>query len=49
VDFVKDNRVIFDIAGNKYRLVVRISHRFKAVQIKSSALMRSTTRSTRAP
>src|SRR5258706_2437365 len=34
VDFVKDNRVIFDIAGNKYRLVVRISYRFKAVQVK---------------
>ena len=24
VDFVGDNRVIFDIGGNKYRLVVRI-------------------------
>lgn len=34
VDFVRDNRVIFDIAGNKYRLVVRVSYRFKAVQVK---------------
>ena len=24
VDFVGDNRVIFDIGGNKYRLVVRV-------------------------
>ena len=24
VDFVGDNRVIFDIGGNKYRLIVRI-------------------------
>ena len=34
VDFVADNRVIFDIGGNKYRLIVRIVYRFKAVQIK---------------
>jgi mRNA interferase HigB len=24
VDFVADNRVIFDLGGNKYRLVVRV-------------------------
>jgi mRNA interferase HigB len=24
VDFVGDNRVIFDVGGNKYRLIVRI-------------------------
>ena len=33
-DFVGDNRVIFDIGGNKYRLVVRISYRFRRVLIK---------------
>jgi mRNA interferase HigB len=34
VDFVGDNRIIFDIGGNNYRLVVRISYRFKQVLIK---------------
>jgi mRNA interferase HigB len=34
VDFVADNRLVFDIAGNKYRLVCRVSYRFKSVQIK---------------
>jgi mRNA interferase HigB len=34
VDFVRDNRVVFDIAGNKYRLVVHVAYRFKRVQIK---------------
>jgi mRNA interferase HigB len=34
VDFVGDNRVIFDIAGNKYRLVVYVAHSFKRVLIK---------------
>ncbi len=34
VDFVADNRVIFDIAGNKYRLIVRVAYTFKAVQVK---------------
>jgi mRNA interferase HigB len=33
VDLVCDNRVIFDIGGNKYRIVARVSYRFKAVQI----------------
>ncbi len=33
VDFVGDSRVIFDIGGNKYRLVVRISYAFKRVLI----------------
>jgi mRNA interferase HigB len=28
-DFVGDNRVIFDIAGNKYRLIVHIAYRFQ--------------------
>lgn len=31
VDFVADNRVIFDIAANKYRLIVHVSYRFKRV------------------
>jgi mRNA interferase HigB len=34
VDFIGDNRVIFDIAGNKFRLVVHVSYRFKSVLIK---------------
>jgi mRNA interferase HigB len=29
VDFVGDNRVIFDIGGNKYRLIVHVSYRYK--------------------
>lgn len=31
---VGDDRVVFNIVGNKYRLVVRIVFEFKAVQIK---------------
>ena len=34
VDFVGDNRLIFDIGGNKYRLVVHVAYRFKRVLIK---------------
>lgn len=34
VDFVSDNRLIFDISGNKYRLVVHVSYSYKAVLIK---------------
>ncbi|MBY0324860.1 MAG: type II toxin-antitoxin system HigB family toxin [Reyranella sp.] len=34
VDFVADNRVIFDIAGNKYRLIAHIAYRFKRVLVK---------------
>jgi len=34
VDFIGDNRAIFDIGGNKYRLVVRFSYRFKNALIK---------------
>ena len=34
VDFVGDNRVIFDISGNKYRLVVHVSYTFKRVLVK---------------
>ena len=31
---VKDDRVVFNIMGNKFRLVVRIVFEYKAVQIK---------------
>lgn len=34
VDFIADNRLIFDIGGNKYRLVVHVAYRFKRVLIK---------------
>jgi hypothetical protein len=34
VDFLADNRVIFDIGGNKYRLVVHISFTFGRVLVK---------------
>lgn len=34
VDFVGDNRAIFDIGGNKYRLIVRFSYKFKSALIK---------------
>lgn len=34
VDFVADSRLIFDIGGNKFRLVVHVAYRFKRVLIK---------------
>lgn len=34
VDFVADDRAIFDIGGNNYRIVSRISYPFKRVMIK---------------
>ena len=34
VDFVGDNRVIFDLGGNKYRLIVHISFAFARVLVK---------------
>ena len=34
VDFVSDNRAIFDIGGNKYRLVAHISYKFGRVLVK---------------
>lgn len=33
-DFVADNRVIFNIGGNKYRLSVHVSYEYKRVLIK---------------
>ena len=34
VDFVGDNRAIFDIGGNKYRLAAHIAYRYKRVLVK---------------
>jgi len=34
VDFVGDNRAIFDLGGNKYRLVVHISYCFGRLLVK---------------
>jgi mRNA interferase HigB len=34
VDFVSDNRIVFDIAGNKFRLVVHVSYAFGRVLVK---------------
>jgi len=31
---IKDDRVVFNIMGNKYRLVVRIVFDYKAIQVK---------------
>ncbi|WP_291826804.1 type II toxin-antitoxin system HigB family toxin [Bosea sp. (in: a-proteobacteria)] len=34
VDFVGDNRVIFDIAGNRYRLIVHVAFAYQRALIK---------------
>lgn len=34
VDFVSDNRIIFDLGGNKFRLIVRVSYEYGRVLIK---------------
>ena len=34
VDFVGDNRAIFDIGGNKYRLIVHVSYAYRRVLVK---------------
>lgn len=34
VDIVGDNRLIFDIGGNKYRLILHVAYKFKRVLIK---------------
>ncbi|RCR71051.1 type II toxin-antitoxin system HigB family toxin [Larkinella punicea] len=31
---IADNRVVFNISGNHYRLVVRINYQYKAIQLK---------------
>jgi len=33
-DWVGDDRVVFNVKGNKYRLLVRFSFRYKAIQVK---------------
>jgi mRNA interferase HigB len=33
-DFVADNRVIFNIGGNKFRLIARVSYSFGRVMVK---------------
>lgn len=32
--FVSDNRIIFDISGHRYRLIVHVAYPFKRVLIK---------------
>ncbi len=34
VDFVRDNRIIFDIGGNKYRLIVHAAYSYQRILIK---------------
>lgn len=34
VDFIADNRLIFDISGNKYRLIVHVSYKYHRVLVK---------------
>lgn len=34
VDFLADNRVVFDIGGNKFRLIVRVAYKHKRVLVK---------------
>ena len=33
-DFAADNRIVFDIGGNKYRLLVRVSYEYGRVLVK---------------
>lgn len=34
VDFVADSRIVFDIGGNQYRLVVHVAYEYRRVLIK---------------
>ena len=34
VDFVADNHLIFDLGGNKYRLIMHVAYRYKRVLVK---------------
>jgi mRNA interferase HigB len=34
VDFVADNRIIFDIGGNKFRLIVHVAYAYGRVLVK---------------
>jgi len=49
VDFVGDNRVIFDLGGNKYRLIVHVSFTFGRVLMKFIAPIPNTIASIRRP
>ena len=49
VDFVADNRAIFDLGGNEYRLIVHISFEFGRVLVKFIGTMPNTTASIRRP
>jgi mRNA interferase HigB len=49
VDFVGDNRIIFDLGGNKYRLIVHVSYAFGRVLIKFIGTHANTTVSIRRP
>lgn len=33
-DFLADNRVVFDIGGNKFRVIVRVSYPFKNLMVR---------------
>ncbi|MBX2997195.1 MAG: type II toxin-antitoxin system HigB family toxin [Caldilineaceae bacterium] len=33
-DILSDNRIVFNIAGNNYRLIVKVEDRFQAVYIR---------------
>ena len=33
-DFLHDNRIVFNIAGNEYRLVVKVEYQFQTVYIR---------------
>jgi hypothetical protein len=47
VDFVGDNRLIFDLGGNKYRLVIHVSYTCKRILVKFIGTMPNTTKSMR--
>ena len=34
VDFVGDNRLVFDLGGNKYRLVVHVAYAYRRMLVK---------------
>lgn len=34
MDFIGDNRLIFDVGGNKFRLIVHVAYPFRRVLIK---------------
>lgn len=34
VDFIGDSRVIFDVGGNKYRLIAHVAYPYRRVLIK---------------